>query len=128
MIYHDTNWMSAEPPEVVAKALADNVRQDKRVALLFKELPHAEIPIFMVRRWCFPPGSAESNAGRAVNTLTRQGLLIKLPKAHMIMGDRGKKVHTWRKRTIWDTADADGVFIGRKTQQEVWEWRKIHKK
>ena len=94
--YYNTNKESG-------KTLADSqikaAKQEKTILRLIRESPAGRVysqP--QMRRMYFLMTGKElpiASCSRAFRNLTKRGLLVKLGKEDMAMGDFGKMVHTW---------------------------------
>ena len=74
---------------------ANAEQQYDAVKELFVDNPEAKLSREDVGRLVLP-GSPVTSAGRCLCNLTDDGILEKLGDDHMVMGEYGMKIHTWR--------------------------------
>jgi hypothetical protein len=67
--------------------------QDARVLTFFRCRPDRLYSQEQIHELVIP-GAPRSSVCRAINTLTRKGLVEKT--AHMVISSQGRRVHTWR--------------------------------
>jgi hypothetical protein len=117
--YFDSTRDIRDWPGVLDEALDVNEAQDRATEDFYRAYPGRYIAKFQVRKYVFNDQILDTSVGRSINTLTKRGVLTKMPKKYNIMGPRRRPVCVWRLRSEWDVVDKDGMFIRYKTQYEM---------
>lgn len=92
MPYYNT---LSESGSDLKQSIKQTEKQDKKIMDFFLANPYKNFTPFEVMRGAGFNPMQKFSVARSINTLTKQGKLIMLPKKFMRMGEMGKKNHVW---------------------------------